>query len=112
MARAMLLKLSGAGYAVQVASDGAEALKILADDKFDLILLDLMLPKIDGFAVLQTLRQRQINTHIIILTNLSQREDIDKAAALGVHDFFIKTQTSLSDLINQINTIVNSDHEI
>lgn len=99
MARALELKLAHEGFAVGSATDGEQALAILAKDQIDLILLDLVLPKLDGFAVLAKLAEGRNTTPVIVLTNLSQGEDEEKAKKLGAKAFFIKSNTPIAEIV-------------
>src|SRR5258708_1184066 len=91
MAQALLLKLAHSGFKATVAENGAQALEMAEKTPFDLIILDIVLPRMDGFTVLKNLRAKKIMTPVIVLSNLSQTEDIARAKALGVQDYFIKT---------------------
>jgi DNA-binding response OmpR family regulator len=90
------------GFDVETASDGVEALDKLKKDHFDLILLDLMMPKKDGFSVLTELRAAKNKIQAVVLSNLSQKSDIDEAMSLGVKKYFVKVDTSISEVVNFI----------
>jgi two-component system alkaline phosphatase synthesis response regulator PhoP len=100
-------KLKRVGFITDVAHDGNEALKKIADDRFDLIILDLMMPKKDGFETLQDLRSKGNNVPVIVASNLSQDEDIKKAKSLGANDYFVKVNTSLEDLVKKVSQQFN-----
>ena len=102
MAKALELKLSHAGYEIVIALNGQEALDQMAASKFDLVLLDLMMPMLDGFGVLTQLKEKGDTTPIVVLTNLNQQEDIQKAKDLGAIDFFIKSDTPLAEVIGHV----------
>ena len=99
LAHALELKLGFLKYDVTVANDGNAALEILKSQKFDLILLDAVMPQKNGFEVLEELGKLKITTPVIMLSNLSQSEDIEKAKALGAKDFFVKSDIPLSDIV-------------
>ena len=99
LARALELKLGFLKYDVTVANDGQTALDILKAQAFDLILLDAVMPQKNGFEVLEELGKLKITTPVIMLSNLSQSEDIEKAKALGAKDFFVKSDIPLSDIV-------------
>lgn len=107
MAKALSIKLERAGFATQVAEDGEVALKFLQSDKFDLILLDLVLPKVDGFAILSEMQVRNIKTPVIILSNLSQEEDERRAKELGAIHYFVKSDVSINEVIEQVKKTLN-----
>ena len=81
--------LQEVGYAVTLASDGIEAISLFASTHFDLILLDIMLPKIDGFTVCELIR-KQSSVPIIMLTAKSEEEDKLKGYELGADDYITK----------------------
>lgn len=102
LAKALSLKLSKSGFQSKISVNGEEALSILKKEKFDLILLDLIMPKMDGFALLSEIKKRKIKTKVLVTTNLSQAEDLQKAKELGAADYFVKSSTSLTSLIDSI----------
>jgi CheY-like chemotaxis protein len=81
-----------AGFTVYEAADGAEALRIVQQAEPDLVLLDLVMPGIDGFEVLKTIKGDPKLQHIpvVILSNLSRDADEERARALGATDFIVK----------------------
>jgi CheY-like chemotaxis protein len=85
-------KLELQDYQVTTAGDGKQALKLIKKDKPDLILLDLNLPVMDGFQVLEELKKDPTTKGIpvLVLTNYGQKEHIDKCLALGAVDYLIK----------------------
>jgi len=103
MARAMVLKLTHAGFEATSANNGEEGLAILEKENFSLILLDLIMPKMDGFSVLEALKQKNIKTPVIILSNLSQEDDEKRAKELGAKDFFIKSNTPIAEIVERVN---------
>jgi DNA-binding response OmpR family regulator len=102
LARALELKLSHEGFAVTCAQNGELALPILKVEKFSLIVCDLIMPKVDGFQVLEFVKENKIKTPVIILTNLSQVEDEKRARELGASEFFIKSNTSIIKIVEHI----------
>lgn len=108
IAKAMELKLNHSGFDVRVAFDGEEALKILETEKFDLILLDLVMPKMNGFQTLQEIKNRGIETPVVVSSNLSQEEDLKKAQDLGAIDFLIKSDTQISEIVERIKEYVGA----
>lgn len=105
LATALQLKLKNAGFIVTVVNDGDAATSELKKGSYDLLLLDLMMPKSDGFAVLATAKENKIKTSIVILSNLSQIDDEKKARALGAVNFFVKSDTPIADLVKYIKSI-------
>jgi len=106
MAKALELKLTKEGFSVSVALDGEEALGLIEKKKFDLMLLDIMMPKVDGFAVLTKIKEQKIQLPVIVSSNLSQVEDIERAKALGAVDFLVKSNVTLADIITKIKQIL------
>jgi DNA-binding response OmpR family regulator len=102
------LKLTKAGFEVQITRDGQQALDALKTFKPDLILLDLMMPVVDGFAFLEEVKKDQNLSKIpvIIASNLGQKEDISRGMALGAKDYIVKSDLSLIDLIAKINKVI------
>ncbi len=89
MARALELKLTHAGFETTSAPNGEKGIELIGEQTFSLILLDLIMPKMDGFKVLETLKEKKIKTPVMVLTNLSQEDDEKRAKALGAKEFFI-----------------------
>jgi DNA-binding response OmpR family regulator len=106
MAKALSIKLQGEGYDVENAYEGDEFFEKIKGKNFDLILLDVMLPKMSGFDILEKLKKDGINTPVIISSNLSQAEDIKKAKDLGAVDFVVKSNTSLVDFVEKIKSFL------
>jgi len=102
MAEALSMKLRDAGYETVLTYDGEAAITLLGQSKFDLILLDLIIPKKDGFSVLEELKKLQITTPVIVSTNLSQDEDAEKAKALGAKDYFVKSDTPIAEVVERV----------
>lgn len=102
LARVMSLKLNSAGYQTTAVFSGEEALAVLAKQSFDLIILDLLMPKVDGFAVLAHLNKSGIKTPVIVASNLAQKEDIEKAKGLGAVDYFVKSDVTLVEMVNKV----------
>jgi DNA-binding response OmpR family regulator len=104
LAGVYLVRLQAEGFDVKRVVDGEEALAATTDYKPDLILLDVMTPKISGFEVLDILRNTPATTNVkvIILTALSQESDKKRAEELGVDDYLVKSQVVITDVIARI----------
>jgi DNA-binding response OmpR family regulator len=100
----MVRKLKTENFEVIEAEDGAEGLKKIKEEKPDLVLLDLILPEMDGFEVLEQKRKDEEikNIPVIILSNLGQKEEIDRGLQLGAKDYLIKAQFSPSEIIEKV----------
>ena len=103
--------LSSANYELLEAVDGEEAVNLIMDRRPDLILLDLLLPKLDGFAVLERLRHYPeagvAQTKVVVLSNLWSNKDILRAKALKVDEYFVKANTNVEDVFAKIKVILS-----
>jgi CheY-like chemotaxis protein len=98
-------------YQTLYASDGNEAILLLEQNKPKLVLLDLMLPTVDGFAVLQAIRSRtdELKTvPVIVVSNLGQQTDIDRAKSLGANEYLIKAEVPIEDIVKKIETMLGA----
>lgn len=102
-------KLTKEGYNVHVADDGEKGWKIAQDVEPDLILLDLILPKMNGFDVLENLKSSENlrDIPVLILSNLGQQSDIQKGIDLGAKDYLVKSDTSLKEVLEKIQSVIN-----
>lgn len=100
----MQLEIEEAGATVVIAVDGEDALAKARSEKPDLILLDLVIPKKDGFEVLQELKADPDlqSIPVVVVSNFGQDIDIKKALALGAVDYFVKTQHPIKEVIEKI----------
>ncbi len=101
-------KLTMAGYDVAIAVDGKEGLKMAKQENPDLILLDIVLPKIDGFQVLERIKKDQTlkEVPVILLTNLGQKEDVERGLGLGADDYTIKAHFTPNEVIQKIENLL------
>jgi DNA-binding response OmpR family regulator len=101
-------KLLAENYEPAEAKDGEEGLKKISAEKPDLVLLDLILPGIDGFEVLTEAKKDPLTAEIpvIILSNLGQKNDVDKGMELGAVDFLIKAHFTPQEIIEKIKGIL------
>jgi len=92
------------GYQVLSALDGEAGLEKAQTEKPDLILLDLVLPKMHGFEVLKALKKDEAteNIPIIVLTNLETMDDVEKALELGATTYLVKTNYTLEEVVQKI----------
>jgi DNA-binding response OmpR family regulator len=104
----MSQKLTKEGYEVFSAVDGEEGVKKVKEEKPDIILLDLILPGIDGFEVLTKVKEDPSVSSIpvIILSNLGQKEDIERGMKIGAPDYLIKAHFTPSEIIEKIKSII------
>lgn len=97
---------AGNTYEVAIAEDGVHALEKISAEAFDLVLLDIIMPKMDGWQFLEEIKKRGIKTKVVILTNLDQDESKARARELGVTDYFVKNETTLAMLTERIKSLL------
>lgn len=104
--RALYLFFHNRNYTVASASDGETGLKMAERLKPNVILLDLLMPKMDGFEFIKKMKAATIleKIPIIVLSNLGHEDEMNKAKVMGVQDYFIKANTNLSSLEEKIRT--------
>ena len=107
LAKALDLKLKSVGFDVVVTHNGDEALDALKEGHFDILLVDLMMPKRDGFSVLQELKGKEAPP-IFVMSNLGQDEDMKRATDLGAKDYIVKSNTPLSAIVEKVKTLLNA----
>lgn len=109
LSSAYRFKLVKAGFEVQIVGDGAELLEALDKGIPDIVLLDLVMPTMDGFVALENIRNNPKfkSLPIIVASNLGQKEDIDRTRELGATDFVVKSDMSLDMLIEKINKLIS-----
>ena len=108
-----VIKFKAEGYEVEAAHDGKTGLQQAAKMKPDVILLDVIMPAIDGFDVLQKLRLDASLGHpkIIFLTNFGQREDIERGMKLGADDYLIKAHFTPSEVSEKVKAVLTKDRD-
>lgn len=95
-------ELQNNNFLVEVAVDGREGLKMIKDKNFDLIILDILLPYVDGWEILRKIKDDKLKTRVIVLSNLGEQEDIEKSSKLNVDKYLIKTQYTPGEVINEV----------
>ncbi|MDD5055655.1 MAG: response regulator [Candidatus Peribacteraceae bacterium] len=106
LSHALAMKLKHDGFETDLATNGAEAIEKLKEQSFAMVLLDLIMPVVDGFGVLEEIRSRKLKTPVIILSNLGQDEDRAKAKELGAVDYFVKSNTPIADIISRVKDVI------
>ncbi len=103
-------KLEMEGFKVLAATDGEKGSRIIKKEHPDLILLDLLLPKKDGFEVLEELKKDKMlkDIPVVVLTNLGQKEDIERCYKLGAKDYLIKAHFIPSEVIAKLKSILEN----
>ncbi len=96
------------GFKVTVAEDGAAGVEEVKKRKPDLVLLDILLPKMDGFQVLETLKKdpEVKSIPVILLTNLGQKDDVDKGLQMGAADYLIKAHFKPSETVDKVKKVL------
>jgi len=104
----MKARLEKEGFVVVQAFDGEEAMETLKKDIPSLVILDLIMPKVTGFEVLQmiSITPQLDKIPVVIVSNLAQDSDIEKARQLGAREYFIKVKVSIDDLVGKIKSLV------
>ena len=104
-------RLEKNGFDVVLARDGNEALEFVTGNNPDLVLLDIILPKISGFEFLEKLQQSKQgreNAPVIIVSNLGQESDLARGESLGAVGYFVKAKVSMEDLVQKVTEYLNS----
>jgi len=102
LSHALEMKLKKNGYETKVVLNGQEALDELKIKKYHMILMDLIMPVMDGFELLTAMQAAKLSVPAIVLSNLGQEEDRKKAAALGAIEYFVKANTPISEIIARV----------
>jgi len=97
------------GFRVTTANNGEAALDEVARRRPHIIMMDVLMPKLDGFATLEVLKSNEHTESIpvVLLTNLGQKEDVEKGMSLGAEDYLIKTHFKPSELVHKVKTILS-----
>lgn len=102
LAHALELKLTHEGFDVVTTDNGELGISILEKEKFDLVLSDLIMPGVDGFGLLDAIKNKKLKVPVIVMTNLNQEEDKKRAFDLGAVDFFVKSNSTLSEIVEGV----------
>lgn len=110
--RMYIIKLEKENFEVDIAYNGEEGLDMLAKKQYDIILLDLMMPKMDGFKMLEIYNKdgKYKKAPIVVLSNLGQKVDIDRAVELGIgkEDYIVKANMTPSEVILKIKETIKA----
>ena len=106
-----VLKFKESGFQVETAQDGKSGLKKVKDTQPDVVLLDVVMPAMDGFDVLQELKKIMPAPlpKIILLTNLGQKEDVDRGLQLGADDYIIKAHFTPTEVVGKVKKVLGLD---
>lgn len=102
--RAIEDNLAAEGYAIDIARNGEEALEKIGKKKPDLVLLDILMPKKDGFSVLEGIKKNPEwkLIPVIVLSNLGEDKSIKRALEMGADDYFVKSQHPIQEVIEKV----------
>ena len=108
LAQAYAMAFEGSEVVVSIAKDGVEALEKMRQVHPDAIVLDLLLPKLDGFGVLVEMKKddKLASIPVLIASNLGQQSDIDRGKTLGAVDYIVKSSTSMGDVTTKVKKIL------
>ena len=97
------------GFEIDSATGGEEALQKLGENKYDLVILDIVLPQIDGWEILSKIKKdlKLDELKVVILSNLSQKEEVEKGIELGASRYLIKAHYTPSQVVDEIKKILN-----
>lgn len=106
------LKFKLSGFEVFTAVNGEKALEAVKGNIPEIILLDLVMPKMDGFETLAALRKipELDKTSIIVFSNLGQKEDVDRGYRLGANDYIIKTRFTPSEVVGKVREMISKQN--
>lgn len=102
-------KLSKSGFDVNIAKDGEECIKVLESLKPDIILLDILMPKMDGIEVLRKVKvsPELSSIPVLVLSNLGQKEEVDRALGLGAKDYIVKSNFTTKEIVEKIKKVLS-----
>jgi DNA-binding response OmpR family regulator len=102
------IKFDSENFETIIARDGMEGIKFLEKEVPDIILLDIVMPQVDGFSVLKTIKKdkRLARVPVILLTNLSQKENVERGFELGANGYIIKAHFTPSEVVKKIKEIL------
>lgn len=104
-----VLKFKEQGFQIDIAKNGKDGLQKIGEYKPDVVLLDIVMPGMDGFEVLSTLAQQGISPRpkIVLLTNLGQKEDVERGKKLGADDYIIKAHFTPTEVVERVRAILH-----
>lgn len=105
LAKALEIKFSKEGFKTFWAEDGEKAIDILEKEKIDFLILDLIMPKKDGYAVLNELKKKNKKIQAVVLSNLAQGEDFEKVRSFGVINYFVKSDTPIIKVVEHVRKV-------
>ena len=106
-------KLEDAGYAVEIARDGEQGLQAILNNRPDLVLLDMMLPKLNGFSILEQLAEKKMlpDLPVVVISNSGQPVEIERAQKLGIRDYLVKLNFDPDEVLEKVKYILSPETE-
>ena len=103
-------RLEQDGFEVEVASRGNEVMRKLKEQKYDLVLLDLVLPELTGFEILEKIRKEKefSNLKVLVLSNLGEKENISKANRFGIVDYLVKASYTPKEVVQEVSRVLKN----
>jgi len=110
MSKVLIDKFINSGYAVSHSKNGEEGLKLAFEDHPEIILLDIIMPVMDGISMLKKLREDRwgVNVPVVILTNISETEKLAEALEIGIVEYIIKSETALEEVVAKVERIIGA----
>ena len=104
------LRFKEAGMEIITAQDGEAGLALAKAEQPDVILLDIMMPKMDGFAVLTQIKKdpKLVKVPVLMLSNLGQKDDIEKGKKLGANDYIVKASLTPAQVVDKVKQFIKS----
>jgi DNA-binding response OmpR family regulator len=112
LANVLLAKLTKVGYDVKVSVNGEDGLVKINEWNPDIILLDIIMPKVDGYEVMKNLQKKNNKIPIIIISNSGQPVELEKIKKLGAVDYMIKAQIDVEEIVEKVRNILNESKDI
>ena len=104
------LKLQEEGYDVITAENGEEGLERILKERPDIVILDIVMPKMTGFEVLKALQERKISLPVIVISNSGQPVELEEAKRMGAVDWLIKTEFDPQEVLEKVKKYVDARH--
>jgi len=103
LSNALSLKLTNEGFTIDVAADGLIVKEFISKNDYDLLLMDIMMPNLNGFSLLEDFKNEGIEIPVVVLSNLGQKSDKERVFELGAVEYFIKSEVKISEVVEFVN---------